>query len=266
MADSLSERTPAPETLVVPKRKGPLPLRAYEGRFNVAYIALALIVSAAVVAFAVVLKRPGSASSVRWSSWKPTDSGLNGARQIAEHVAPRYRLAGNQQVAAVVVAPLQAQNYPISYVAVRNGGSTQDDQLIPAAKTVPYTLCGLGSSCAILTGAASPARARLVKREAIELALYTFRYIDSADAVLAYLPPPKGQQLNATILFRRDDFHDALAQPLRATLPAKQPLTTASISGEAGTIAAITNDRTFRWNFQQLPDASAIVVLTPPGL
>lgn len=264
MADSVTEGTTAPETLVR-KRKAPQPLRAYEGRFSIAYIGLAMIVSAAIIAFAVVLKQPGP-SRVQWSSWKPRDSGLNGARQIAEHVAPKYRLPGNQQVAAVVVAPLQAQSYPISYIAVRNDGSTQNDQLIPAARTVPYTLCGLGSSCTILSGRPSQARARLVKREAIELALYTFRYIDSADAVLTYLPPPKGQQLNSTILFRRGDFHDALARPLRATLPEKRPLTPLSISGEARSIAAITSDRTYRWNFQQLPDSSAIVVLSPPGL
>ena len=51
-------------------------------------------------------------------------------------------------------------------------------------------LCGLGSECSIATGTRDRARERLVRREALELALYTFKYVPSVNAVIAYMPPP----------------------------------------------------------------------------
>ena len=55
--------------------------------------------------------------------------------------------------------------------------------------TAVYNLCGLGTSCAIAAGTPSLAGELLLRREALELALYTFRYIHGVDSVVAILPP-----------------------------------------------------------------------------
>ena len=52
-----------------------------------------------------------------------------------------------------------------------------------------YVLNGLGEGGSISRGEPSEERLALVKREALELALYTFRYVDGVDHVVTLLPP-----------------------------------------------------------------------------
>ena len=51
-----------------------------------------------------------------------------------------------------------------------------------------YNLCGVGQKCSIAEGQPSEERARLLRREALELALYTFKYVDDVDSVITLLP------------------------------------------------------------------------------
>ena len=54
-----------------------------------------------------------------------------------------------------------------------------------------YTLNGLGPQRLDQGRRRRPtARLQLVRREALELALYTFRYLPDADMVVTLLPPP----------------------------------------------------------------------------
>ena len=53
-----------------------------------------------------------------------------------------------------------------------------------------YSLCGLGASCSIATGTPSVERGELVRREILELALYTFKYVGGIENVIAFMPPP----------------------------------------------------------------------------
>ena len=57
-----------------------------------------------------------------------------------------------------------------------------------------FSLCGLGQSCAIATGKASVERGTLVRREILELALYTFKYVGGVNHVIAFMPPARGKQ------------------------------------------------------------------------
>src|SRR5581483_10408740 len=52
---------------------------------------------------------------------------------------------------------------------------------------------GRGSHCSIASGEATPTRGRLVRREALEVALYTFKFAPSIDSVAAFMPPAPGQ-------------------------------------------------------------------------
>ena len=52
-----------------------------------------------------------------------------------------------------------------------------------------YTLNGLGPKGSVRGGKPSEARHLLLRREALELALYTFRYVKNVDLVVALLPP-----------------------------------------------------------------------------
>jgi hypothetical protein len=254
------------EAPLVTERRRTQALRPYETRFSVLYVFLAAIVAAAVVALAIVLKEGDSSTKGQWSSWKPTDSGIAGAKQIAEHVSGRYRLNSGNQAAAVLVEPHDVSNIPLSYIVVRNGNDIENDQVIPYEEAVPYTICGLGAKCALAEGTPSQQRMRLIRRQAIELALYTFRYQKGVKSVITYLPPSAGADPDAVLLFRRSDLQPSLDRPLQSTLIPRKPLTPETIKPDNRLIDAITRNRVFRFKFQQIPNGSAIVVLAPPEL
>lgn len=264
MAEDVGRRGPVAEpgsgSLVKPP---PDRLRPYEGRFGIAYVILAAIVAASIVGLAIVLKQPGEGSKVQWSAWQPTDSGISGAKQIASHVAGRYRLAGGNQVAAVFVEPLNIQSIPLTYAVVRNGSDIKNDVLVPYDEVVPYTICGLGANCAIEEGKTSAQRLRLIRREAIELALYTFRYQKGINAVTAYVPPAAGKSAENVIFLRRSDLKPLLDRPLLATLPERNPTNPTTIKPDNQLIDSLTSNRIFRFRYQQIPNGSAIVVLAP---
>ena len=53
-----------------------------------------------------------------------------------------------------------------------------------------YTMDGLGPNRSIKGGTPSETRLKVIHREALELALYTFRYLPDAESVTVLLPPP----------------------------------------------------------------------------
>ena len=64
-----------------------------------------------------------------------------------------------------------------------------------SGNTIAYNLCGIGGkNCAIGVGQPSTDRLLLLRREALELALYTFKYIGGTQNVVAILPPGRTRQ------------------------------------------------------------------------
>lgn len=147
--------------------------------------ALGTLGVAAIVLAVSVSMRPAAKPGPSWSSWKPTSNGGDPAEQIASHVAPEYLRAPGHQLVNVTGGPQAIAGQPV-VVALRTSGSQ------PAALPedgVFYQLCGDGPNCSI-PGKASLQRGLLVRREALELALYTFRYISGASQVIVTFPPP----------------------------------------------------------------------------
>jgi hypothetical protein len=123
-------------------------------------------------------------------------------------------------------------------------------------------MCGLGPQCAIRTGKPSRERGLLLRRQALELALYTFRYTD-ADNVVAFIPPPRGKKPSQAVFIRRDDVSDQLSRPLGSTLTSTAPLPSKMIeSPDAESVVRITTPRQFQFSFSQANgDQSAFLVL-----
>ena len=68
-------------------------------------------------------------------------------------------------------------------------------------------------------GTPTSERFLLLRRQALELSLYTFKYVDDVDSVLVFMPPtPKGDS-NGTVFLRRDDVADELRRPLTRCCP-----------------------------------------------
>ena len=190
-------------------------------RFLLIYGGLAAILAAAVAGIVVFAGRSIHPAPA-WSSWKPGGGGIAAARQIAAHVSPRYLLPGRKQLAGVLatpplVAPDGKTTLGIRLIVVRLKGKADDVVSASTTDTVMFTLCCIPS------GQPSVERGALLRREILELALYTFRYVGGIKNVIA-VPPPETQTPRTAVYLRRSDVEEALRKPLAATLGAKVPL------------------------------------------
>jgi hypothetical protein len=237
-----------------------------------AYMLLGTILGGAAVGFGLLLTvgdGGDDGGSEGWSAWRPTAEGEAGVDQIASFVGGRYRLpSGKQLVAVLANKPTVQDQVPLSTVAIEEASKDASGEpnytIHDTDGDYMYVLCGLGQNCAIREGPPSVERHRLLRREALELALYTFRYVKGVDSIIAFLPPRLGQQPTSLLYFRKGDFGDHLSRPLRETLPAEKPPKLDRMpAGEQRTVDQLTTKNLFRYEFQQAPDASAILVLTP---
>jgi hypothetical protein len=269
-------------------------------KFLIATVLLvALAVVAVVVAIAVASSGSNSITSASWSDWKPSDDGALGAREIADHVAPFYRISGVDQLAVVTVTNINSSAASSSaassgatastggnglQVAVRTDPSSSSVSVL-SGNTIAYNLCGIGGqNCAIGVGKASSARLLLLRREALELALYTFKYISSTDNVVAMLPPghqaqtsrltPKPPSSNASaaptpvtiaLLFLHQELKPWLDQPLSNTLPEQFPPLVGQMTAapEAPLVDQLTARGLFSERLVQAQDGSNLIVLNP---
>ena len=85
--------------------------------------------------------------------------------------------------------PLEVFDVPLE-VALRTAPQGGDIDFVDG-NGLMYTLNGLGPKGSVRGGKPSEERHLLLRREALELALYTFRYVEDVDLVVALLPPRK---------------------------------------------------------------------------
>jgi hypothetical protein len=257
---------------------------AYYFRFTLAYTLLAMVAAAGIGILVVVLTRPGGVRAPHWSSFVPNGSPVAQTRQIATQVASEYRAATGRKLVTVVPGPLQATRFlqtdsgpvsvevPISTVAVQPDVSTGkheegDFTTYGADSTVAYQMCGFGSSqqnCGIASGPASASRGRVLRREALELALYTLKYVPGTNAVLTYLPPPASSQASPTsVLVARKDVAQDLRRPLDRTLRPEKVVLGQTTVASGGKVDKLTLSHLYTYDYQTLPgDGTAILVLT----
>ncbi len=270
----LPERVKPPETLPEPVRKaelgfpaGPQPPSTYAPRFRMITGALVGVAIGALAATGLLLAGGQPPKGPAWSPWKPADhSTKDGAEQIARHVGANYRLPTGDQLVLVTGGPLKVAglDLPVRIALDESAGGTgsADDVSEIKGRTAMYQLCGLGARCAINKGKPSTERFLLLRREALELALYSFHYLHGVKNVVALLPPAPGEKPENALFFRKTDYEPSLDRPLAATLPSPPPtLNALPDSPEATLIQRLTNKNLFRYSFQQSQDLSAFLVL-----
>ena len=159
------------------------------------------------------------------------------AKEIADHVAGEYHLnKKGTQLVAVVSGPPQVtsgtRKVTISNIAVsRRRRPTRASRSSRPASTWTDQLCGLAPSCSIASGQATETRGRLVRREALEVALYTFKFVPAIKSIVAFMPPPPGSTaIDAPVpaegepreAARRAALEDAAARQAAAADAARQ--------------------------------------------
>jgi hypothetical protein len=159
--------------------------------------------------------------------------------------------------------PLEIDGVPLD-VAVRHAPAEGGDVEYFDDGGVMYRMCGLGAECSIAGGKVSAKRGLLLGREALELALYSFRYLEG-NSVVVLMPPPPGESPTRALLFRRSDLAPLLERPLRATLPSRAlSPSTISRSPDAALVAAITTPRIFKFSLTRAnTERRGILVLDP---
>ncbi len=264
----------------------------HAGKFRVAIATLVgIAVASIIVAVAALSSHTDSAQTMAWSPWSPSDGGLSGAREIADFISPLYRISGTDQLAVVTVVNLaNARATSASgtvnglQVAVQTSSSSSAVSLL-SGNTIAYNLCGLGgSNCAIGVGTPSSQRLLLLRREALELSLYTFKYIKGTQNVVVALPPGRSTQTTCTgicaksastttkstpidiaVLLERQAMQPLLDQPLSFTFPEQFPPTVSQVDGapEAGLVEQVTARGLFTEQLVQAQDGSNLIVLNP---
>ncbi len=198
-----------------------------------------------------------------WSRWEPRERGVEGAAEIARHVKGQYRLDSGEQIVDVQGGPLALGEIKLT-IAVREPGG---NIAVREGDAVAYRLCGMGRNCAISVGSASTQRHLLLRREALELALYTFRYVDDVDDVVVFMPPRKGETPRFALLFRRADVAPLLERPLAATLTAATPtVSTVAAAPDRPLVERLTLPNLFQFSLTQgTAEQRVFLVLARPA-
>jgi hypothetical protein len=260
-----AESAPAP---VLPA----VEVRPHKLRFGLIYGALGAILVAAIVGLVVFATRSINPSPT-WSTWKPSGGGQGAAQQIADHVAQSYHLPNGDQIVDVIsgapsIAPAKT-TLPIHFIAV-SGTKTAKGSInaVSPTNTVMYTLCGLGVSCTIATGTPSKERGELVRREILELSLYTFKYVGGVQNVIAFVPPAGAKKPKFVVYLNRNDLAAQLKQPLDETLGKKVPLPATIPAREVQVIEQTTTPRLYQFSGvaqSQQGDLIFVLARIPPA-
>ena len=180
----------AAEAAAGPASGGPAPFRS---RFGFLFGVLAGLGICAAGALALLLGTQadrGPRLAQNWSEWEPGTSRMaDGAEEIAGHVGVEYKLDGGEQLVSIASSPLELQGEEIG-VAVRPQGS---EVQILEGDGLLYILNGLGPNGTVATGTPTKKRGRLLLRQALELALYSFRYLEDVTMVAVLLPQTAGE-------------------------------------------------------------------------
>ena len=232
---------------------------AYVRRFGLVYFALAAVVGAAIGGTIVLAGRDHDRSP--WSGWRPTAPAELRTREIATHVADAYRNENGTPLVNVVTGdPFESVVTQVATPAI-GAGIGEDTTFYDASRTRMFVLCGTGQNCS-LPGNATAARAQLLRREALELALYTFKYVDT-ESVVEFLPGRTKARPEFAFFFRRHDLGRFLSEPLNATLEKKvPPLLPADVDPvEARRVDQLTLSHMYRFQLQPSQAGGGLLVL-----
>ena len=271
MADVVSEESAAPspaqpEGSPFFRQKPTSDVVVNPRRFGLAYLVLAIGVGAA-VGLAIVLIGRGSSHHAATPSqaFKPSKAGELGAKQIAHHVAHKYRLANGQELVPVIGERPNYQNLQLFNYEIRphDAQYPNDFAIFPVDNGIMYSMCGFGQACSpTATSTATGPTIALLKREALELAFDTFKTDSAVDTVTTLLPP--ANQTGLAIILRRSDLSSVLHKSLGAVLPGAGPFKPGSMSSdEISRVDFLVSPGIYTYDAQIGPDGNPVLRLDP---
>ncbi|MFN0153451.1 MAG: hypothetical protein ACKVUT_03650 [Gaiella sp.] len=246
----------------------------YRNRFGTIYLALALVAGAALGAAVVLGLQPAKDPDRPWSADAPDGSPEARLFQIKETIPKRFRdETGSQLVSVDLLAPsvrvslseTQIESIPVDRIIYEDQG---DQFTVPVGASLQFTLCGNGPGCT-LPGEPSRARFELIKREAVELALHTLKYVE-AEAVVVLLPPAvdlKTQEPALRALFlRRRHVTEELSQPLEELLSRPVNGSTRVTAADRRALDRIWLPNLYQYAADRAPQDGALVMRLQPAI
>lgn len=271
---------PEPSKDATSPKEEPLPRfdrqkAVHGGRFMIGYVVVVVMVGAMLVTLAIITRDSGSSAQTVAGGVPVREDGFQRAREIATEVARQYRGANGEQIVAVTAQPGEVSGLPLQFIAFRHGRNrplTEGDvTIVEPGATALYNFCGLGGeqNCS-LPGEPTPERLMLLRREAVELSMYTFRFLPEIQTVVSLLPPVsrgEGQPPQTfAVHFERRHLENVLNQPFSRILPEQPPYSEGDLTeGESEMINRLTETRLFSSSFEQLQTQGVILNLSPPS-
>jgi hypothetical protein len=248
-------------------------------RFLIAYAFLALALLGGGALLLVTLSTDSSEERA-WSAWQPKAEGEARIWEIADHVGRTYRTSDGAFAARILAGPPAVNQVdeqgrtiqiPLDGVLVKGRASDQSDAraVLFSGDSVMFALCGTGNAC-------FPSNALLrveelgtkYERLALELALYTFKYVDEVNSVSVFLPPlpqrnAQGQvdAVRTIVYLERSQLEFGLDQPVTATLRSSSGLDFSDI--EKNTVIKLVHNRLYSFKTEQAPNGAWILSLEP---
>ncbi len=267
---------------------------AFRTRFGFLLGALAGCALAAAVLLVVLLADGGDSSpavggdegvAAGWSPWHPrTSATISGAQEIAKEIEGNYKDAKSKKLTKVKGGPIALGTLPLA-VAIPGAGNRFT---VVGGVGLQYTLAGFGKEGRLTESEPSEERRRLLRREALELSLYSFHYLPEVQMVVALLPPaPRAEQFHPkpksaaarkaaksskpeayqrqAIFFQRGELRKQLERPLEVTMATKPPRIDGLDRKEAKRIDELTFSNLFSYEHIQQQDGSLYLVLDRPS-
>jgi len=263
--DAAAQSASAAEEPLFRKNKGDLIVN--HRRFGLAYLLLAVGIGVAVGLGIVLIGRGSDHKAVTGAqAFRPSQSGELGAKQIARYVGLKYRQSDGSPLTAVIGERPNFQGQPLSFYLIRPNDAqdpNKDIAIFSVGNGIMYSMCGFGKNCATSTTETAQ-QALLLKREALELTMNTFKSDSAVDTVTTLLPPLA--QGSLAIIFRRSDLGAWVHQPLANLLSTPGPVKPGQVpAAEAQRIDAISAGALYSFDAAQGPDGNAYLRLDPLG-
>jgi hypothetical protein len=205
----------------------------------------------------------GPPLAANWSSWKPSTSRmLDGAEDIATHVSREYQLDSGAQLTTIRSGPPEYAGLPAGVAVRPRGGQVE----VLEGDAVQYSIALLDDD---ESKADRKLRDRLILREGLELALYSFRYLDDVTMVTILLPAAQKdddtKQLRA-LFWRPGDLLPQLQVPLAKTLSPETPRPQKFVGDEAARVDSLALRHRFDTTIQALDNNLGYWVLSEPDI
>jgi hypothetical protein len=192
-----------------------------------------------------------------WSAFKPTATDVQAVSQIADYVQGQYKQANGKALTEVRGGPLVMGSQAVDLAVRKDAVSTTVSSV--AGLTAEYNMCGNANSCSVPKGV-SPQRAGvLTRREAYQLAMLTFKYVDTVSNVVVLMPPlVKSTKARAIFIRRSDVQRDLGARTL--TLPGQATRINLVSQREAEMIAKRTDPFIYSWIVADVGSQPTLVI------